>query len=96
MLNCWGKIICLALGVCSVTHTLPSGKMTFYRESLLWTIQRLKEVKDKITGGELKQAKDKLGVVEYPIRDFIEPCNYMLPQLHVEIGLVLEICFRMM
>jgi hypothetical protein len=57
------------------------------RENLLWTIQRLKEVKDKITRGELKQAKDKLGVVEYPIWDFIEPCNYMLPQLHIEIGL---------
>jgi hypothetical protein len=35
----------------------------------------------------LKQAKDKLGLVEYPIWDFIEPCNYMLPQLHIEIGL---------
>lgn len=57
------------------------------RESQLWTIQKLKEVKNKITRGELKQAKDKLGVVEYPIWDFIEPDNYMLPQLHIEIGL---------
>jgi hypothetical protein len=38
-----------------------------HKESLLWTIQRLKEVIDKITRGELKQAIDKLGVVEYPV-----------------------------
>jgi hypothetical protein len=44
-------------------------------ESLPWMIQRLKEVKDKITRGELKQAKDKLGVIEYSIWDFIEPRN---------------------
>jgi hypothetical protein len=36
-----------------------------HKESLLWTIQRLKEVIDKITRGELKQAIDKLGVVKY-------------------------------
>jgi hypothetical protein len=35
----------------------------------------------------LKQAKDKLCVVDYPVWDFIEPSNYMLPQLHIKIGL---------
>jgi hypothetical protein len=46
-----------------------------------------KEVQDKIQQGQLKQAKDKLGVVDYPVWDFIKPRNYMLPQLHIEIGL---------
>jgi hypothetical protein len=53
----------------------------------LWTIQRIKEVNDKISKGKLKQAKDKLGVVDCPVWDFIEPSNCMLPQRHIKIGL---------
>ena len=53
----------------------------------LWTIQRIKAVKDKIQQGKLKHAKDKLCVVDYPDWDFIDHSNYMLPQVHRDICL---------
>jgi hypothetical protein len=49
---------------------------------------KLKDYKHHIDLGELKEAKDITGVVDNPIWDFIEPSNFMFPQLHVEIGLV--------
>jgi hypothetical protein len=59
-------------------------------------IQRIKEVNHKIQQGQLKQAKDKLGVVDYPVWDFIEPRNYKLPQLHIEIGLTSNVLDNLM
>jgi hypothetical protein len=54
----------------------------------LWTIQGLKAHKDKILLQKLKDPKDISGVVTYPVWDFIEPSHYIIPILHVEIGLV--------
>ncbi len=53
-----------------------------------WTISKLKDYKHRIEAGELKEARDKKGIVHHPVWDFIEPDHFMFPQLHVEIGLV--------
>ena len=58
------------------------------KEDDCWTIAKLKDYKRRIDLGELKEAKDIKGVVDNPIWDFIEPSNFMFPQLHVEIGLI--------
>jgi hypothetical protein len=53
-----------------------------------WTISKLKDYKHRIEAGQLKEAREKKGVVHHPVWDFIEPDHFMFPQLHVEIGLV--------
>jgi hypothetical protein len=53
-----------------------------------WTIEIIKEYKDRINHRELREARDIRGIVNYPAWDFIQPENYMFPQLHAEIGLV--------
>jgi hypothetical protein len=57
-------------------------------EIVPWTIQRLIEQKNRLVRGEIKEARDAQGVVDYPLWDFIEPSHYVFPELHVEIGLV--------
>ena len=53
-----------------------------------WTIDKIKQHKDRIDRRELREARDIRGIVNDPVWDFIEPENYMFPQLHAEIGLV--------
>jgi hypothetical protein len=53
-----------------------------------WTISKLKDCKHRIEAGQLKEAREKKGIVHHPVWDFIEPDHFMFPQLHVEIGLV--------
>jgi hypothetical protein len=38
--------------------------------------------------GQLKEAKHKKGIVSESLIEFIEPSNYIFPQLHFEIGAV--------
>ncbi len=54
----------------------------------LWTIELHNETLEKIKTGQLKEARDKKGVVGEPIWSFIEPCNFIFPHLHFEIGVV--------
>ncbi len=54
----------------------------------LWTMERMKEHRNKIIREKLKDPKDICGIVDFPLWDFIEPLHYILPQLHIEIGLV--------
>ncbi len=53
-----------------------------------WTIQSLKAHRDKVVVQKLKEPKDISGVVMYPVWDFNETCHYVVPILHIEIGLV--------
>ncbi len=53
-----------------------------------WTIQSLKAHFDKVVLENLKEPRDISRVVMYPVWDFIEPSHYVVPILHIEIGLV--------
>jgi hypothetical protein len=53
-----------------------------------WSIAKIKSVKERIERRELKEPREMLGVVNDPIWDFVEPQNYIFPELHAEIGLV--------
>ena len=53
-----------------------------------WTIQSLKAHFDKVVLENLKEPRDISGVVMYPVWDIIEPSHYVVPILHIEIGLV--------
>ena len=54
----------------------------------LWTIERIKDHRNKIIREGLKDAKDVCGIVDFPLWDFIQPLHFVFPQLHIEIGLV--------
>jgi len=49
------------------------------KEEDSWTIAKLKDYKYRIESGELKDARDKKGVVQHPVWDFIEPVHFMFP-----------------
>jgi len=53
-----------------------------------WTMQKIKERKEQVDNGLLKEPSAIRGVVNDPIWDFIEPSHMVFPQLHIEIGLV--------
>ncbi len=44
--------------------------------------------KDEVIRGKYKDPKDICGVVSYPVWDFVEPSHYIVPELHIEIGLL--------
>ncbi len=48
----------------------------------LWIIELQNETLEKIKIGQLKEARDKKGVVGEPIWSFIEPHNLIFPHLH--------------
>jgi hypothetical protein len=54
----------------------------------LWTIEQQSQVVQRINSGQLKEPRDKKGIVSLPLMDFIEPNHYIFPQLHFEIGTV--------
>ena len=54
----------------------------------MWTVELIKEYKQKIIRKEIKTPKEIKGVVDYPVWDFIPIENYIFPQLHFEIGVV--------
>jgi hypothetical protein len=54
----------------------------------LWSIAQQLQFVERINAGQLKDAKDKKGIVSLPLIDFIEPHHYIFPQLHFEIGTV--------
>jgi hypothetical protein len=56
--------------------------------SELWSIGQQHQFVKRINSGELKEPKDKKGIVDSPLIDFIQPGNYIFPQLHFEIGTV--------
>jgi hypothetical protein len=51
-------------------------------------LQKDKNHKECIDRKEVKEAREILGIVNYPVWDFIQPENFMFPELHAEIGLV--------
>ena len=53
-----------------------------------WTMEKIKERKEQLDAGLLKEPSAIRGVVNNPIWDFIQPSNMVFPQLHIEIGLV--------
>jgi hypothetical protein len=55
---------------------------------VLWDISKQRQFLQDINSGQRKEPKDKKGIVSEPIIDFIEPKNYIFPQLHFEIGAV--------
>jgi len=57
-------------------------------EALLWEIEKQQQFLQEIEAGQRKEPKDKKGIVSKPIIDFIEPRDYIFPQLHFEIGAV--------
>jgi hypothetical protein len=57
-------------------------------EKQLWTVALHDEMLQKIQDGQLKMPKEKKGIVSKHIWSFIEPQNYIFPQLHFEIGVV--------
>jgi len=54
----------------------------------LWSISKQQQFVQLINTGQLKEARDKKGIVSLPLIDFIEPQYYIFPQLHFEIGTV--------
>jgi hypothetical protein len=54
----------------------------------LWSIAQQSQVVQQINLGQLKDPRDKKGIVSLPLIDFIEPHHYIFPQLHFEIGTV--------
>jgi hypothetical protein len=74
------------------THPLTWDKLctSHYHDTQgdSWTISKLKDYKHCIEARELKEAREKKGLVHHPVWDFIEPDHFMFLQLHVEIGLV--------
>jgi DNA gyrase/topoisomerase IV subunit A len=54
----------------------------------LWTIQEQLRYVEKINRKELKNPKDKKGIVSSPLIPFIQPQDYIFPLLHFEIGAV--------
>jgi hypothetical protein len=54
----------------------------------LWTLEHMVEHRHKIIREKLKDPKEICGIVDFPVWDFIEPLNYIIPQLHIEIGLI--------
>ena len=56
--------------------------------SELWSIGQQHQFFKWINSGELKEPKDKKGIIDSPLTDFIQPDNYIFPQLHFEIGTV--------
>jgi len=63
-------------------HPLPPAET--------WTMQKIIRHKQRVDRREVKEARDILGIVNDPVWDFIEPENYIYPELHAEIGLVLS------
>jgi hypothetical protein len=61
-------------------HPVPSAED--------WTMEKIITMKERIDRKEIKLPREMLGVVNYPVWDFVEPQNYIFPELHVEIGLV--------
>ena len=56
--------------------------------SELWSIGQQHQFVERILSGELKEPKDKKGIVDSPLIDFFQPGNYIFPQLHFKIGTV--------
>jgi hypothetical protein len=54
-------------------------------------MQEIIRQNERIDRREVKEARDILGIVNYPVWDFIEPENYIFPKLHAEIGLVNDV-----
>ncbi len=54
----------------------------------MWSVDLYKETLQKIRNGELKEPREKRGIVGEVIWDFIELSNYIFPYLHFEIGVV--------
>jgi len=61
-------------------HSVPADE--------LWDIAKQQQFLVEIQNGRKKEAKDKKGIVSEPIINFIEPKDYIFPQLHFEIGAV--------
>jgi hypothetical protein len=57
-------------------------------EDELWDIATQLQVLGEIQNGLRKEPRDKKGIVSEPIINFIEPKDYIFPQLHFEIGTV--------
>jgi len=54
----------------------------------LWTLEHMVKHRHKIIREKIKDPKEICGIVDFPVWDFIEPLNYIIPQLHIEIGLI--------
>jgi hypothetical protein len=52
------------------------------------TVKRIKDRKQKIEVGILKEPSDIQGIVNNAIWDFVEPAQMVFPEIHIEIGLV--------
>jgi len=57
-------------------------------EKETWTIQKMVEHKEWLERENVKEPRQKKGIVGKPIWDFIEPKHYIFPVLHFEIGAV--------
>lgn len=74
----------------------PSKWQTFHEKcsglpeekKKMWTVELHKETLQKIINGQLKEPKEKKGVVGEPIWDFIELATFIFPHLPFEIGVV--------
>jgi len=54
----------------------------------LWTIEEMVEHKNRINRENIKDPREVCGILNFPLWDFIQPSQYVFPQLHVEIGLI--------
>jgi hypothetical protein len=54
-------------------------------EDSLWDIEKQQQFVQEIETGQQKEPKEKKGIVSEPIIDFIEPRDYIFPQLQFEI-----------
>jgi len=54
----------------------------------IFSVDLHEETLQKIRNGELKEPREKKGIIGEVIWDFIEISNYIFPHLHFEIGVV--------
>jgi hypothetical protein len=57
----------------------------------LWSVTQHVQFVERINARQLKEAKDKKGIVSLPLIEFIEPHQNIFPQLHFEIGTVNDV-----
>jgi len=58
------------------------------------TVKRIKDRKQQIEAGILKEPSDIWGIVNNPIWDFVEPAQMVFPELHIEVGLVKNVLYN--
>jgi hypothetical protein len=56
-----------------------------------WAIPKIKARKQQFDAGVLMELSDICGIINNPVLDLVEPAFVVFPQLHVKIGLIINV-----